>query len=270
MESDTASCHDCDATVGTHIESLSEVCDLEAVHKVNLSDHCHLLLEMTRSLDFSWLPWNWQTQDVFPQSPSESTPLLSPETGRQTYNPAEQRVVYPNNGVYHQDWKKVSRKYPGNSICTTKYTLLTFLPQNLFEQFHRWANLYFLFLVILNWIPSMEVFHREITMLPLAIVLFVIMVKDGVEDVKRYHFDREMNSASIQIYERKEQRYMQKRWKDVRVGDFVQMRCNEIVPADILLLFSSDPSGVCHLETANLDGETNLKQRRVVKGFSQQ
>jgi magnesium-transporting ATPase (P-type) len=62
---------------------------------------------------------------------------------------------------------------------------------------------------------------------------------------------------------------MLKRWQDVRVGDFVQMQCNEIVPADILLLFSSDPSGVCHLETANLDGETNLKQRRVVKGFSQ-
>lgn len=66
----------------------------------------------------------------------------------------------------------------------------------------RWANLYFLFLVILNWMPSMEVFHREITMLPLATVLFIIMVKDGIEDFKRYRFDREMNSASIQIYER--------------------------------------------------------------------
>ncbi|KAH0518047.1 putative phospholipid-transporting ATPase VB [Microtus ochrogaster] len=121
---------------------------------------------------------------------------------QQSYNPTEQRVVYPNNGMCHQDWKKVSRRYPGNSICTTKYTLLTFLPQNLFEQFHRWANLYFLFLVILNWMPSMEVFHREITMLPLAIVLFIIMVKDGIEDFKRYCFDREMNSASIQIYKR--------------------------------------------------------------------
>ncbi|XP_036279516.1 phospholipid-transporting ATPase VB isoform X3 [Pipistrellus kuhlii] len=68
----------------------------------------------------------------------------------------------------------------------------------------------------------------------------------------------------------KEQSYVQKRWRDVSVGDFIQMRCNEIIPADILLLFSSDPSGICHLETANLDGETNLKQRRVVKGFSQQ
>lgn len=54
------------------------------------------------------------------------------------------------------------------------------------------------------------------------------------------------------------------------MGDFIQVRCNEVIPADILLLFSSDPSGICHLETANLDGETNLKQRRVVRGFSQQ
>lgn len=66
----------------------------------------------------------------------------------------------------------------------------------------RWANLYFLFLVILNWMPSMEVFHKEITMVPLAIVLFVIMVKDGMEDLKRHRFDREINCSSIQIYER--------------------------------------------------------------------
>lgn len=63
---------------------------------------------------------------------------------------------------------------------------------------------------------------------------------------------------------RKEQSYVRKRWEDVRVGDFVRLQCNEIVPADILLLCSSDSSGLCHLETSNLDGETNLKQRRAV------
>lgn len=59
---------------------------------------------------------------------------------------------------------------------------------------------------------------------------------------------------------------MERRWKDVHVGDFVKVVCNEIVCADLLLLHTSDPNGVCHIETANLDGETNLKQRRVVSG----
>ncbi|KAM8765454.1 phospholipid-transporting ATPase VB isoform 1-T1 [Rhynchonycteris naso] len=225
---------------------------------------------MALSVDSSWHRWQWRVRDGLFHSPSEATPLLSPVRERESYSLAQQRVVFPNNNICHQDWAKVSRRYHGNRIRTTKYTLLTFLPQNLLEQFHRWANLYFLLLVILNWMPAMEVFHREITMLPLAMVLFIIMVKDGMEDFKRYRFDRQINCSHSQIYERKEQSYVQKHWKDVRVGDFVQMRSNEIIPADILLLFSSDPGGICHLETANLDGETNLKQRRVVKGFSKQ
>ncbi|XP_027794521.2 phospholipid-transporting ATPase VB isoform X1 [Marmota flaviventris] len=225
---------------------------------------------MALSVDSSWPRWRWRVPDGFPGSPSETTALLPPERGRQNPSLPQQRVVVPNNSLCHQDWEKVSRRYSGNRICTTKYSLLTFLPRNLCEQFHRGANLYFLFLVILNWVPSLEVFHREITMLPLAIVLLIIMVKDGMEDLKRHRFDREINHSSVRIYEGKQQRYVQRCWKDVRVGDFIQMQCNEIIPADTLLLFSSDPSGICHLETANLDGETNLKQRCVVRGFSQQ
>lgn len=62
----------------------------------------------------------------------------------------------------------------------------------------------------------------------------------------------------------KQQAYIEQRWQDVRVGDFVCLSSNEIIPADMLLLYSSDQRGVCYIETANLDGETNLKQRQVV------
>lgn len=58
-------------------------------------------------------------------------------------------------------------------------------------------------------------------------------------------------------------------WKDLRVGDLVHLSNNEIVPADMVLLRSSDPSGLCYLDTCNLDGESNLKPRQVATGFQE-
>jgi len=57
-------------------------------------------------------------------------------------------------------------------------------------------------------------------------------------------------------------------WKKLEVGDVVLLRENEQVPADVVVLSTSDPDGVCYLETKNLDGETNLKPRRAVNATS--
>ena len=51
------------------------------------------------------------------------------------------------------------------------------MPKNLLEQFHRFANLYFLFIVLLNWIPAISAFGKEVTMIPVIFVLGVTAIK---------------------------------------------------------------------------------------------
>ncbi|KAK7905047.1 hypothetical protein WMY93_017654 [Mugilogobius chulae] len=176
----------------------------------------------------------------------------------------KRRIVLARWGPHEEEYHSICKAYKGNAIRTTKYSLLTFIPMNLFQQFHRAANLYFLFLALLNWVPVVEAFQKEITMIPLVLVLLVIAIKDALEDYRRYVFDKRINHNTTKVYCAKQREYIDCCWKDVRVGDFVRLSCNEIIPADMLLLHSSDPRGVCYIETANLDGETNLKQRQVV------
>ena len=54
-------------------------------------------------------------------------------------------------------------------------------------------------------------------------------------------------------------------WKKLEVGDVVLLRENDQIPADIVVLSTSDADGQCFVETKNLDGETNLKPRRALK-----
>ncbi|KAI0216378.1 putative phospholipid-transporting ATPase VD [Lamellibrachia satsuma] len=89
-----------------------------------------------------------------------------------------------------------------NAIKTTKYTVFSFLPRNLFEQFHRFANMYFLFIVLLNWMPHVNAFTKEVAMIPVLFVLSVTAVKDGYEDYRRYKSDKKVNHLPCRVYSR--------------------------------------------------------------------
>ncbi|XP_062849346.1 phospholipid-transporting ATPase VB [Trichomycterus rosablanca] len=172
-------------------------------------------------------------------------------------------LLYEDQNLKHQP----NRGYASNAVKTTKYSLWSFIPKNLIEQLHRFANFYFIGLAVLNFIPVVNAFQPQVAIIPICVILALTAIKDAWEDFTRYQCDRQLNNKLCLIYSRHQQNFVEKRWKDVRVGDFVRVLSNEIIPADLLLLHTSDPNGVCHLETANLDGETNLKQRRVVPGL---
>uniref|UniRef100_A0A8C1YRR1 Phospholipid-transporting ATPase n=1 Tax=Cyprinus carpio TaxID=7962 RepID=A0A8C1YRR1_CYPCA len=89
-----------------------------------------------------------------------------------------ERKIRANDREYN-----LSFKYATNSIKTSKYNPFTFLPLNLFEQFQRIANAYFLFLLILQVIPAISSLSWFTTVVPLVLVLSVTAAKDAIDDI---------------------------------------------------------------------------------------
>ncbi|KAH0563041.1 hypothetical protein GP486_002387 [Trichoglossum hirsutum] len=307
-----------------------------------------------------------------------------------------------------------------NKIRTAKYTPLSFVPKNLWFQFHNIANIYFLFVIILAIFPIFGASNPALGAVPLIVILFVTAVKDAIEDYRRTVLDNELNNSpvhrlvgwnnvnatednvslwrrvkkatsrgirwlaaswkgrkerkdkgsreraldeprqstetraternsmfslytprpSLQVsrghsddqaiqmtpvpspvpgkersgvnnlgtadrpsktlsYEESNQghassnseerqvkqasaryhgslidltkqapgtaRFKKDYWKSVQVGDFVRIYNEDQIPADVVILSTSDPDGACYVETKNLDGETNLKVRQALR-----
>ncbi|XP_077050771.1 phospholipid-transporting ATPase IC [Siphateles boraxobius] len=154
-------------------------------------------------------------------------------------------------------------RYSDNAIKTYKYNFLTFLPLNLYEQFKRAANLYFLCLLILQIIPQISTLPWYTTLVPLVLVLGITAIKDLVDDLARHRMDKEINNRRCDVL--LNGRFEETRWMHLQVGDVVRLKKNDFIPADILLLSSSNPNSLCYVETAELDGETNLKFKMGLK-----
>ncbi|KAK3014423.1 hypothetical protein RJ639_009092 [Escallonia herrerae] len=170
-------------------------------------------------------------------------------------NDEDARLVHVNDPVKTNERFELAR----NSISTGKYSIFTFLPRNLFEQFHRVAYVYFLVIAVLNQLPQLAVFGRFASILPLAFVLLVSAAKDAYEDWRRHRSDLiENNRLSAVLIN---DQFQQKKWKDIQVGEIIKVSANETLPCDMVLLSTSDPTGVAYILTINLDGESNLKTR---------
>ena len=150
---------------------------------------------------------------------------------------------------------------PNNKISTSKYTLLTFVPKNLLEQFTKMANMYFLIIGFLQIIKEISTSSGvPVTLFPLSFIIFISALKDLFEDLKRHKSDHQENNKKIKVLRNFE--FRETIWENLNVGDIINLNQDEYFPADVLILRSSEPKGVCFIETKNLDGETNLKQKK--------
>uniref|UniRef100_A0AAX7UUN4 Phospholipid-transporting ATPase n=1 Tax=Astatotilapia calliptera TaxID=8154 RepID=A0AAX7UUN4_ASTCA len=142
------------------------------------------------------------------------------------------RLIYLNQPQF--------TKFCSNRVSTAKYNVLTFLPRFLYSQFRRAANAFFLFIALLQQIPDVSPTGRWTTLVPLLFILVVAAVKEIIEDLVRLAWNT----------------------TPVAVGEVIRAANGDHLPADLVILSSSEPQGMCYIETSNLDGETNLKIRQ--------
>ncbi|KAJ7137876.1 phospholipid-translocating ATPase [Mycena epipterygia] len=217
--------------------------------------------------------------------------------------PGPKRTVFVNQPLpsdYFDPKGKIKpdHVYISNQVITSKYTLITFLPRNLLEQFRRVANVFFLAIAILQFFPKFSTISPGLVIFPLLVVLSITAGKDAYEDTKRHQSDRKVNHNPVRVlaaedwvnpnlmkpkgrtFVRGVQTLVGKKpiaepldsedgwrpslWEDVRVGDFVQILDDEPLPADILICATSEDENIAFCESKNLDGETNLKSRHAV------
>ncbi|XP_029297358.1 probable phospholipid-transporting ATPase IA isoform X3 [Cottoperca gobio] len=162
------------------------------------------------------------------------------------------RMIYLNQPQF--------TKFCNNRVSTAKYNVLTFLPRFLYSQFRRAANAFFLFIALLQQIPDVSPTGRWTTLVPLLFILVVAAVKEFIEDLKRHNADGVVNKKECQVLRNGAWEIVH--WEKVAVGEVVRSSNGDHLPADLVILSSSEPQGMCYIETSNLDGETNLKIRQ--------
>lgn len=160
-----------------------------------------------------------------------------------------------------------------NIIQTTKYSILSWLPKSILEQFRRIANLYFLLISIMMIIGTYATYlystplDYSSTLFTLIFVLLVTSIKEGVEDLQRARADKFENTKKVTVIRfNSDKRPIEEiiESKNIKAGDIIKLQGHLAVPVDMVILMTSQfaDANQCYTETSNIDGETNLKLRQ--------
>ncbi|KAJ3062047.1 putative aminophospholipid-translocase, partial [Podochytrium sp. JEL0797] len=161
------------------------------------------------------------------------------------------------------------QSFPANIVQNQKYNVISFLPVVLYEQFKFFFNLYFLLIALSQFIPALKIGLLFSYVAPLVFVLLITLGKEAADDYERMKRDKEANSM---MYQRLSTSHRQEgedslEWvksSELGVGDLVVVQKDQRVPADCVLLRTSEENGACFIRTDQLDGETDWKMRIAV------
>ena len=181
--------------------------------------------------------------------------------------PAEktQRKIY----VDYQGVNEIKQpqEYCDNSVRTAQYTLYSFLPLAIMNQYKTPFNWFFLIQAIIDCMPSISSVDPITTIAPVVIVLVISLIREAVEDYIKYSNDKLANETQVSVY--KMPKFLKKQCHLIKIGNIIKVKKEENIPADLLIIKTSLKNGFCYMQTSNLDGETTLKPREAIH-FTQQ
>jgi len=125
-------------------------------------------------------------------------------------------------------------KYKTNKICTSKYSLIDFLPKAILVQFLRIYNFYFLCTVVLQAVPAVSTMPVYLAALPFIFVIGVSVFREFIEEIKRRRQDKAVNNSTAKVL--MGSKFYPCRWRELKVGDIVLVQEGETFPADLLLI----------------------------------
>ena len=153
-------------------------------------------------------------------------------------------------------------KYCDNSVRTSQYTLYSFLPLAIINQYKTPFNWFFLIQAIIDCIPAISSVNPTTTIMPVVIVLIISLIREAVEDYRKYSNDKLANETIVSVY--KMPSFVKQKCSLIKVGNIIKVKKEEMIPADLLILKTSLSNGFCYMQTSNLDGETTLKPRESI------
>lgn len=232
-------------------------------------------------------------------SPRQDPPSRRPSQSMQFQEFVRQELadMRENQDIESTDSREVlvgqvqKKRFPTNVISNAKYTAWSFLPRTLYNEFSFFLNVYFLLVALSQVIPYLRIGYMSTYIVPLACVLTITIGKEAVDDIARRRRDAEANSELFTVLSFRDAALprergvleLQKRSRDIKVGDVLKLEKNQRVPADVIILKSflselvgevtvdgaADPSGASaapstgetFIRTDQLDGETDWKLR---------
>ena len=157
---------------------------------------------------------------------------------------------------------KQPEEFCDNSVRTNQYTIITFLPLALFNQYKNPFNIFFLVTMVIALIPQISPLEPATTIMPVVVVMIINLIREIVEDYRKYSNDKIVNEYQNYVY--KLPKFLKQKCESIKVGNIVRVKKNETIPADLLIIKTSLKNGFCYMQTANLDGETSLKPREAL------